>query len=68
MENKMMIYPKQDIKNVFEQVIYYKDQAYEAYKLKGKTDDWLVKCEMIGCEYPIVSFKFISDNFNFQRN
>lgn len=63
-----MIYPKRDIQNVFEQVIYLKDKAYEAYKLKGKNNDWIVMCEMVGCEYPIVDFKFIEENFNFQKN
>lgn len=61
-----MIYPKEDIKNIFNQTIYHKDKAYEAYKLKS--DIWLIKCELIGCEYPMEDWKFIEDNFNFTKN
>lgn len=68
MENKLMIYPKKDIQNVFNQIIYHKDKAYEAYKMKGKNDIWLIKCELIGCEYPMEDWKFIEENFNFQKN
>jgi hypothetical protein len=66
MENELMIYPKKDIKNIFNQIIYHKDKGYEAYKLKD--DIWLIKCELIGCEYPMEDWKFIEDNFNFNKN
>ena len=64
MDNKLMIYPKEDILNVSGETLYVKDKAYEAYKVSGQ--DWLINCDLNEC--PIVTWKFIEDKFIFNKN
>ena len=58
----MKVYPKEDIRNRFDQIIWYKDKVYECSKLEN-CDLWLVTCELIGNEYPILDMYEILSKF-----
>lgn len=69
----MKIYPKEDIKNAFDQIIWYKHKVYECSKLEEQKnfsrestkdfDLWVVTCEIIGNEYPILKMDEILSKF-----
>ena len=66
MDSKLMIYPKEDIPNSIGNTLYIKDKAYEAYRVNKH--EWLIKCDLTENEHPIVSWKFIEENFIFNKN
>lgn len=63
----MRLYPKKDYKNVFGGTIWYKDQVYECSQLsegEGTLKSYyIVTCELIGNEYPILEMSEILDKF-----
>lgn len=61
MDNKLMIYSKEDILEN-EEILYEKDKAYEAYKVD--IEDWMIKTGEINHIY---NWKFIQENFYFNK-
>lgn len=58
----MKIYPKEDIKNGFGQIIWYKNKSYECSQMEDY-DFWIVTCELIANEYPILEMDEIVSQF-----
>lgn len=50
----MKIYSKEDIKNGFDQIIWYKNKSYECTQIEENRDLWVVTCELIANEYPLL--------------
>jgi hypothetical protein len=65
----MKLYPKKDIKNMWGQIIWHKDKVYNATKMlnppgyENELDDYVVQCELIGNEYPMLSMEEINQSF-----
>jgi hypothetical protein len=59
----MLIYPKEDIRNPFDQILFKKGKAYECEKVDWDDNEYVVTCELIANEYPIVSIDFIREKF-----
>lgn len=59
----MTLFPKKDIKNMYGQVIWFKDRSYTAIEILSPQGDYTVMCELIGNEYPILSIEEINRNF-----
>jgi len=64
-----LVFPKEDIKNVFGNVIFQKDKGYRCSPMEyvaGEEPierDYVVECELIGAEYPIMSMLLIKEKF-----
>lgn len=70
----LIIFPKKEIKNLFGQVIYKYGEGYECrlltlsssgYPFESEIKDphYVVKCELIGNEYPILGIDEIHKSF-----
>ncbi len=59
----MIIYPKKDIKNAFGQIVFKEGKQYECGLYPGQNDDYIVKCELIGNEYPTMNINEIRKYF-----
>jgi hypothetical protein len=72
----MLIYPKEDIINPFGQVLFKKGKGYECEKVTWFDNhlpeennevflpNYVVKCELIANEYPILNWEYIKKKFN----
>lgn len=65
----MIIYPKEDIINIFNDIIFKKGSGYECEKVywinnnKDNEEYYVVKCELIANEYPILGIEYIKEKF-----
>ena len=57
----MKLFPKEDMKNTYDQILWYKDKEY-SYSLYSD-EYYVVTCELIGNEYPILTISEVKRNF-----
>lgn len=60
----MRIWAKEDIKNTYGQIIWHKGKEYEAVEYSNSDFSiYVVKCELIGNEYPSLYLYEILEKF-----
>jgi len=55
----MKIFPKEDIKNGFDQIMWYKNKSYECTQIEENRDLWVITSELIANEYPLLKMNEI---------